>query len=156
MVVYRLDRLARDLIVQETTMERLARREARVRSVSGPDVNGDDPTRVLVRKVLGAIAQYERALISARMQASRAAKAARGGFAFDSAPYGYRASNKQPAAEPGEQTTVARIAELWRRSATFLTIAEALDAEGFEPKRSQRRHPKNVRRIVVRMDLATA
>ena len=153
MVVYRLDRLARDLIVQETTMARLARREARVRSVSEPDVNGDDHTRVLVRQVLGAIAQYERALISARMQASRAAKAARGGFAFGSAPYGYRASNKQPAAEPGGQTTVA---ELWRRSATFLAIAGALDAEGFEPKRSQRWHPENVRRIVARMDLATA
>jgi DNA invertase Pin-like site-specific DNA recombinase len=124
--------------------------------VSEPDVDGGDPTRVLVRQVFGAIAQYERALISARMQAGRAAKAARGGFAFGSPPFGYRASDKQLAPEPNEQAALARIVEMRRRGATFRAIAEALDAEGFEPKRSQRWHPEKVRRIVARADLAIA
>ena len=61
LVVYRLDRLARDLLLQETLIARLRQAGAEVLSVSEPDVDGGgaEPTRDLVRQVLGAIAQYD-------------------------------------------------------------------------------------------------
>ena len=55
LVVYRLDRLARDLLLQETIMERLGLGGGSVVSVSEPEIDSDDPTRILVRQVLGAL-----------------------------------------------------------------------------------------------------
>ena len=53
LVVYRLDRLARDLLLQETVHARLEAGGAEVLSVSEPAVEGDDATRILVRQLLG-------------------------------------------------------------------------------------------------------
>ena len=77
LVVYRLDRLARDLLLQETVHARLEAGGAQVISVTEPAVEGDDATRILVRQLLGGIAQYERAVIRGRMMAGKAAKVAR-------------------------------------------------------------------------------
>ena len=60
LVVYRLDRLARDLVLQETLMARMVKGAVEVISVSEPDIDSDDATRVLVRQVLGAIANTRR------------------------------------------------------------------------------------------------
>ena len=90
-VVARMDRLARDLLLQETLMARMRQAGAEVISVSEPDMDSDDPTRVLVRQVLGSISQFERALIRGRMMAGRAAKVAGGGYGGGRPPFGWRA-----------------------------------------------------------------
>ena len=59
LVLYRLDRPARDLLLQETVVERLRMGGASVISLSEPDLGSHEPTRILVRQVLGALAQYE-------------------------------------------------------------------------------------------------
>ena len=89
-MVYRLDRVARDLLLQETVHARLAAGKAAVPSISEPALEGDDATRVLIRQLLGGIAQYERAVISGRMMAGKAAKVASAGYGR-AAPYGYKA-----------------------------------------------------------------
>jgi len=152
LAVYRLDRLARDLVVQETILERLARAGRQVRSVTEPEIDGSDPTRVLIRQVLGAIGQYERALIVARMHAGRAAKAAKGGYAYGSPPFGYRAEAGELVIDPDEQATMARIDELRRRGVTLREMGEILVREGHRPKRSERWHPEALRRIVRRLE----
>jgi DNA invertase Pin-like site-specific DNA recombinase len=91
LIVARLDRLARDLVLQETVIGRLQAKGRQVVSVAEPDVGGDDPTRTLVRQVLGAIGQYERALIRARMMTGKAVKAANGGYVGGRPGYGQRA-----------------------------------------------------------------
>lgn len=93
LVVYRLDRLARDLLLQETIHARLEAGGASVLSVSEPAIDGDDATRTLVRQLLGGIAQYERAAIRRRMMAGKAAKVAQGGYGGGRPPYGYRAAS---------------------------------------------------------------
>jgi DNA invertase Pin-like site-specific DNA recombinase len=150
LVVYRLDRLARSLIHQETVVERLASRGRRVLSVSEADVDGEDPTRVLVRQVLGAIAQYERALIVARMKAGRTAKAARGGYAGGAPPYGRRAVRRELRDDPKELKAVERVCQLRADGRSLRQIAAALTAEGFTPKRGLRWHPNTIRRILNR------
>src|SRR5688500_3608522 len=42
LIVYRLDRLDRDLILQETVIQRMAKVGARVVSVTEPDIDSDD------------------------------------------------------------------------------------------------------------------
>ena len=68
LVVYRMDRLARDLILQETLVQRLRDQGTPVRSASEPDLDTDtdDPTKVLIRQIIGAVSQYERAVIRGR------------------------------------------------------------------------------------------
>jgi DNA invertase Pin-like site-specific DNA recombinase len=92
LVVFRLDRLARDLLLQETIHARLEAGGASVLSVSEPAVDGDDATRLLARQLLGGIAQYERAVIRGRMMAGKAAKVAKGGYGGGRPAYGYRAA----------------------------------------------------------------
>jgi DNA invertase Pin-like site-specific DNA recombinase len=110
LVVYRLDRLARKLANQETWIERLERRGRKVVRVTEPEY-GEDETRDFVRQVLGAVAQYERAVIVRRMQSGRAEKAAKGGFAYGSPAFGYRAQDGELVTDDAESAIAARIAQ---------------------------------------------
>lgn len=154
LVVYRLDRLARHLVVQETIIEQLTRRGRRVFSTREDDIDDEDPTRVLIRQVLGVIAQYERALITARLQAGRHAKAARGGFAFGSPGFGWRSEAGELVVDEREQQAIARMIELRNGGASLRVIARTLDAEGITPKRAARWHSAMVGRVLARLDAA--
>lgn len=59
-LIEKLDRLARDLMVQETIIGDLRKRSYELISVTEPDLLQHDPTRVLMRQIFGAIAQYEK------------------------------------------------------------------------------------------------
>lgn len=147
LVVYRLDRLARKLGSQITWIEQLESRGRQVISVTEPDV-GQDEMRVLVRQVLGAIAEYERATIVRRMRDGRALKAERGGFAYGSPPYGWRADGHELVPVEAEQATLARIRDLRAESCSIRVIGETLTAEGFTPKRGGQWHAETIRRIL--------
>jgi len=153
LVVYRLDRLARDLILQETTIERLKAAGVGVESVTEPDIDSDDYTRVLVRQVLGAIAQYERAVIRSRMAAGRAAKRASGGYAGGRPPYGWRAEGGGLVEDEAEQAVLALI--LGGRGAvppkSYRELCTELTAAGHEaPGGGPVWHPIAVQRIAAR------
>lgn len=150
LVVYRLDRLARDLMLQETVIARLAVKGVRVLSVSEPDVDSDEPTRVLVRQVLGAIAQYEKAVIRGRMVAGRRAKMAKGGFGGGWAPYGFRVQDRELVPVPDEQKVIALIRRFAKRGQSLRDIADALDEAGYAPRRGPRWHPTMLARILAR------
>lgn len=156
-VVYRLDRLARDLIIQETLFAEVRRLGGVVFSTSDAESSylGDDPadpSRKLIRQVLGAVAEYERAMIRLRMDAGRRRKAEKGGFAYGSPAFGYRAENRELAEDDAEQATLTRIRHLRTSGASLREMAATLTAEGYRPKRSDRWHPESLRRIVVRLD----
>lgn len=84
-----LDRLARDLVLQETLLTRWAKQDVGFISEREPDLGKADATRILVRQVLGAISQYERAVITGRMAAGRIARAHQGFWPGGKVPYGY-------------------------------------------------------------------
>jgi DNA invertase Pin-like site-specific DNA recombinase len=156
-VVHRLDRLARDLLIQETIVDRLHQHGRRVLSATEDDIDGEDPTRVLVRQVLGAIAQFDRARIVARMQAGRAAKAAHGGFAgYGSPAYGWRTTDRELVIDLDEQAVLRRIAELHRAGLSLRQIGRTLDAERLPPKRAERWQPAVLGRLVKRLDVEGA
>ncbi len=102
LTVYKLDRLARDLVLQETMIARLQSKDVVVVSVTEPDVDSTDPTRKLIRQVLGAISEYERALIRARMSTGKAAKEQRGGYTGGRPPFGWRAVGRELVEDPEE------------------------------------------------------
>ena len=155
LVVYRLDRLARDLILQETLLAEIAGLGGQVFSTFAgeQDVITDDPedpSRRLIRQVLGAVAQYQRSLIRLRLRNDRRREAERGGHASGSPPPGRRSDEGEPV-EPAEATAVDRILELAATGASTRSIATALTAEGYRPKRGGTWHQETVRRVLARV-----
>jgi DNA invertase Pin-like site-specific DNA recombinase len=149
-VVARMDRLARDLLLQETLMARMRQAGAEVISVSEPDMDSDDPTRVLVRQVLGSISQYERALIRGRMMAGKAAKVSQGGYGGGRPPFGWRAEGKELVPEPGEQEAIALVRRLSDEGLSTRQIATRLEEAGIRPKAGGHWSSVQVLRIIQR------
>jgi DNA invertase Pin-like site-specific DNA recombinase len=147
LVVHRLDRLARSFVTQETIVERLCARGREVHSTSQEDVSSTDPERVLVRQILGAIGQYEGAVIRGRMAAGKAVKAARKGYVGGQPRYGTKAEGRALVADPEEAALVERVHALRAAGHSYREVAETLDAEGFRPRRAASWSAMTVRNI---------
>jgi DNA invertase Pin-like site-specific DNA recombinase len=127
-IVERADRLARDLMVAEVIVDELTKAGARVLTADGADLTtaDNDPTRTLIRQVLGAVAQFEKSVIVLKLRAARERKRRRDGRCEGRKPFGARA---------GEAATLARIHELRRKPKgrprlSIAVIAGMLNAEG--------------------------
>lgn len=129
-VVERADRLARDLMVGEVILSRFRARGVRVVAAdSGADltVGDDDPTRTLIRHVLGAVAQFEKSVLVQKLRAARDRASQQVGRRVE--------GRKAFGLLPGEADTAIRIAVLrrerrGRKPLSFKRIAVALNTEG--------------------------
>lgn len=71
-LIERMDRLARDLLVQETIAHDMQKMGVRLISVcDGEDLLSEEPTRRLVRQVLGAIAEYDKTVMVLKLRVAR-------------------------------------------------------------------------------------
>lgn len=124
-VVERADRIARDLMVQEIFLRECRNKHIEVYAAdSGEELvlAGADPTRVLIRQILGALAQWEKSQIIAKLQAGRRKKARETGAPCGGPkPYGQTES---------ERVMIHEIYTLRRRGQTFLSIANSLTERG--------------------------
>ena len=74
-IVETANRFARDLIVQETGFRRLQADGMTLIAADKPDSFVDDtPTAVLVRQILGAVAQFDKAMTVAKLRGARERK----------------------------------------------------------------------------------
>jgi DNA invertase Pin-like site-specific DNA recombinase len=89
LVVARRDRLGRDALVLAMVEASVARKGARIVSAAGEGTDGDDPTHVLMRRIVDAFAEYERLVLKARTRAALKVKQRRG-ERTGSIPYGSR------------------------------------------------------------------
>jgi DNA invertase Pin-like site-specific DNA recombinase len=78
-IVETANRFARDLIVQETGFAFLQAQGISLIAADSPDSFIDDtPTAVLIRQVLGAVSQFEKAMVVSKLKAARDRKIAAG------------------------------------------------------------------------------
>jgi DNA invertase Pin-like site-specific DNA recombinase len=155
LVVSNIDRLARELHVQEAALDRVWRSGGLAFEAMDGEIerdDPDDPQRTFLRQVLGAAAQLERGMISARMRRGRRRKRAAGGYAGGpTVAFGQRVEGEGRQAAvvecPDAQRAIARCREL-RRTRTLAEIAEAMNAEGWPTARGGRWHVNTVRRIL--------
>ncbi len=127
-IVERADRLARDLMVSEVIVDQLTRAGARVLTADGADLTTaeGDPTRTLIRQVLGAVAQFDKSVTVLKLRAARERIRRRKGRCEGRKPFGTR---------PAEAAALARILALRRKPKgqprlSIASIAEKLNAEG--------------------------
>src|SRR5688572_22708964 len=106
-IVERADRLARDLMVQEVILGQFAKLGARIVTADGVDLtSSNDPTRRLIRQVLGAVAEFEKNVLVLKLRAARERKRARGERVEGVKPYGHL---------PAENALIARMKRLRRK-----------------------------------------
>ena len=105
-VTERLDRIARDLLIQEAIIADMQKHGYTLISTCEPDMCSEDPSRVLIRQILGAFAQYEAKMIVIKLRGARErAKLSRGGKCEGRHEYGRK---------PGEQGILTRMIGLQR------------------------------------------
>jgi len=140
-LIYRLDRLARDVVLQENLIKTLQNLGKRLISTMEPDLDSSDPTRKMIRQILGVIAEYEKALITMRLSAGRLLKAGQGGYAGGGVPFGYKADrlNHRLAPDEAEAKTVRRIWYLRRyKKLSYGKIADTLNDDGIATQKGKK------------------
>ncbi len=152
LLVSKRDRLGRDPIVVAMIEAAVGRQGGRVVSAAGEGTDGDDPTSVLMRRIVDAFAEYERLIIKARTRAALAARRSRGRrtgnvpLGFDLADEGERSKAGLPAAlvaNPVETATLATIRELRAGGLSLRGIASELDRRSIRPKKGGERWSHN-------------
>lgn len=98
-VVERMDRLARDLMVSEMLLMELRKRGIKVFSSDQGALidmasDGGDPTRVLIRQIMGALSQWEKSMLVKKLSAAKARLKAAGKYADGTLPYGMMAGEE--------------------------------------------------------------
>jgi DNA invertase Pin-like site-specific DNA recombinase len=90
LIVAKRDRLGRD-VIEVALIERLvSKRGARVVSAAGEGTESDDPSGLLMRRLIDSFAEYERLIIGARTKSALAAKRRRVERTSRFAPYGFQ------------------------------------------------------------------
>jgi DNA invertase Pin-like site-specific DNA recombinase len=138
-LVEKLDRLARDLMVQETIIGDLRKNGFELISVMEPDLLQDDPSRKLMRQVFGAIAEYEKTMIVLKLRGARARARSKNGRCEGRKPFGYF---------EGEADAVARMRALRAEGLGFDRIATRLNADRIPTRTGKLWHGLVVNRIL--------
>lgn len=125
-IVENATRLARDLMVQEAILAKFRDLGVAVLGADGMDltVADNDPTRILIRQIMGAFAQFEKSMLVAKLRSGRIRKKKETGRCEGILPFG---SNE------AEATTLARMKALQEQrkpSLSLAEVAEKLNKEG--------------------------
>lgn len=122
-IVERMDRLARRMITGEMCADDIRREGATLYDCAGNDLteaDDGDPDKVLVRQILGAIAQHAKSIAVLRMRAARERARAAGERCEGQPPFGFH-DNEKPA--------LARMVELWLTGLPVHKVTEQLNRE---------------------------
>ncbi len=141
LLIEKLDRLARDLMVQEAIVQDLQRKGITLISVAEPDLCSSDPTRTLMRQILGAFFQYERTMIVGKLKAARDRIRAERGKCDGRKSFGER---------PEEEKSLGLIINLSQQGMKAAEIAGNLNAEGIPTRSGVIWRPNVVAKILAR------
>lgn len=138
-LVESLGRLARELFVQEYVLRDMEQRGIKLVSVTEPDLESTDPTRVMFRQILGAIHQYEKTMIVLKLRGARNRMRAQAGRCEGAKPYGFYV---------GEKKTLEQIRELRNSGLGFDRVAAYLNEAGIRPRRGKRWYGMTINQIL--------
>ena len=109
-IIFKLDRLSRELRIQENLLHDFKNKHnLDLISIKERDLGSNDPTRVLMRQILGSFSEYEKAIITLRMSLGRIKKAKSDGYAGGSPSFGYSAQNKSLTINQNQADVVKKI-----------------------------------------------
>jgi len=139
LLVAKRDRLGRDPLVIAMIEASVARKGARIVSAAGEGTDGEEPTHVLMRRMVDAFGEYERLIIIARTKAAMRAKVKRC-ERVGRIPYGFDLAEDgvNLVENPNEQRVLVLVAELREAGYSMRKIAAELTSRGIETKGKSR------------------
>jgi DNA invertase Pin-like site-specific DNA recombinase len=135
LLVAKRDRLGREPMVIAMIEAAVARKKCRIISAAGEGTESDDPSAVLMRRMVDAFAEYERLIIKARTRAALSAKRRRG-ERTGQVPFGssLAADGKTLVPAEGELRALEDMRRWRAAGCTLRAIADRLTALGIRPK----------------------
>jgi len=135
LLVAKRDRLGRDPLVLAMIEATVTRTGARIASAAGEGTESDDPSSILMRRMVDAFSEYERLIIKARTKAALAAKKARG-ERTGAIPYGFdlAENGKDLTENQKEQEVIAEVKKLRAAGMTLTGVARNLAERGFRAR----------------------
>ncbi len=151
LLVWKMDRLARDLYLNEALHRHAAKHKFTIQAVRDGPVD-DSAEGVLIRQVLAAAAEYERRLIQARTSVAMKRHQKEGRRMSRYAPFGYDVSSEDSTRlveNSEEQTILKTMHDLRKVGFGWRTIAQKLTDGGYRP-RGTKWDASSIRKIVQR------
>ncbi len=143
LVAQKRDRIARDTMLA-AMVERLAQRNGAVVRTADGVADGDSPADQLMRQMLDAFAQYERAMIRSRTEAALALKRSKGQKTGGDAPFGFTSRDSNGTAvlveDPVEQAIIAMLRQLKSSGMSYRALAAHCKSNGIRSRRGAWSH----------------
>lgn len=136
-IIFKLDRLARDLYIQEHLLRKLQDMNKTLISIKELDVCSSDPMRKAFRQFMGIVSELEKSFITMRLSGGRVNKARKGGYGGGCPAMGYMAVDRELVIDAVTAETVKTIFALrkdrrmtLRKIAAYLNDNRTLTARG--------------------------
>lgn len=128
LLIAKRDRIGRDPIVNAMIERAVDRKKAKLVSASGDVRNDNDPTSILMRRMVDAFSEYERLIIGARTKAALQVKKKKG-ERIGHIPFGYRLCEDGIHIEicPEEQGTLNKIRWFRQKQMSLRCIAKQMN-----------------------------
>ena len=144
-IVETANRFSRDLIVQETGYAMLTKAGFTLIAADDPDsFTSQTPTADLVRQILGAVAQFEKAMLVDKLKVARDRASVKAGCRVEGRK-GYQETNPQLIRETKR---LARKSPRTGKSRSLRDIAEELKKLGFVNGKGAVFNPSQVKRLI--------
>lgn len=148
-IVETANRFARDLIVQETGWKRLQADGITLIAADSPDQFVDDtPTAVLIRQILGAVAQFDKAMTVAKLRGARERKRRKKGGKVEGRKSWVERSSEDSDEGRKIAAMIASATRLADDGLSLREIAAELDKLGYRNERGSTFSPSSVRSIL--------
>jgi DNA invertase Pin-like site-specific DNA recombinase len=128
LVIAKRDRLGRDPLIIAMIESAIARKGARIASAAGEGTGNDDPSSILMRRMVDAFAEYERLIIGTRTKAALRIKKEKG-QRVGHIPFGYKLAQDGIQLEPNisEQQILQSIKRMRSRGYSIRETAMKLN-----------------------------
>jgi DNA invertase Pin-like site-specific DNA recombinase len=126
-------------MIQESILHDLSRSGFQLVSVCEPDLCSNEPSRKLMRQIMGAFAEYEKQMIVLKLGGARARMRAKEGRCEGRKPYGFY---------EGEEAVLSRAKALRAGGMAYDKIAAALNAKGLAPRSGKHWYAGVVHRLL--------
>ena len=148
-LIFKLDRLARDLYIQEHLIKKLEELNKKLISIKEPHLDSKDPMRKAFRQFMGIVSELEKAFITMRLSGGRINKAQKGGYAGGATALGYNTKNKKLIIDEKQAEVIRMIFKMKRYKRMGLReIARELNEKGIPTARGGKWYAGTIKYIL--------
>jgi len=150
LLVYKRDRLARDLMISEFLRRDILKKKAQIECVDGLNMDETDPTAVFICQIMDAFAEYERKLIAIRTSHAMRRHQKNGRKMSSQAPYGFIIDGDSLIPQEDEQKVIKMITSMSESGISQRKIVKYLNENFKEAARGKEWRLVTVQRIIKR------